>query len=146
MVEDIGSAARRATAADRGRMARTLTAAFSADPVFTHLFPPGTSRREARLARLFELDTARSARRSGAWTAAGGAAAAAWFPPGRWASTTWENVRDGLSWVRLFGRQLRVGSEARSVMEAHHRPLPDHWYLLYLGVQPRHQGAGSGAP
>ena len=126
-------------------MARTLAAAFDDDPVFTYLFPPAMSRREARLERMFELETARSGRRSGAWTAAGGAGAAVWFPPGQWAATTWENVRDGLSWVRVFGRQLRVGGAARSVMEAHHRPLPEHWYLLYLGVEPRHQGAGVGS-
>jgi GNAT superfamily N-acetyltransferase len=145
MVEDIGSAARRAAAADRGKIARTLTAAFSDDPVFTYLFPPATSRRAARMERMFELETARSARRSGAWTAAGGAGAAVWFPPGQWAATTWENVRDGLSWVRLFGRQLRLGGAVLSVLQAHHRSLPEHWYLLYLGVEPRHQGAGIGS-
>src|SRR4051812_25226104 len=101
MVEDIGAAARRAGAADRSQTARTLTAAFRDDPVFTYLFPPAMSRRDARLERLFELDSTRSAQRSGAWIAAGGAGAAVWFPPGRWASTTWEDVRDGLSWVRL---------------------------------------------
>ena len=144
MVEDIGSAVRRAAAADRHQLARTLAAAFRDDPVFRHLFPPEMSRREARLERMFQLETARSQQRQGAWTTAEGTGAAVWFPPGRWSATTWENVRDGVSWVRLFGRQLQLGSKARSAMEAQHRPLPDHWYLLYLGVQPQRQGTGIG--
>jgi len=68
-----------------------------------------------------------------------------WFPPGRWTSTTWEGLRDGPSWIRLFGRQMQLGQKARSVMEAHHRPLPDHWYLLYVGVEPGRQGRGVGS-
>ena len=145
MDEDAGSAVRRATAADRALVARVLAAAFADDPVFTYLFPPGTSRRQARLQRMFALETARSEKRSGSWVADGGAGATVWFPPGRWRSTTWEDLRDAASWIRLFGRQLRLGQQARSVMEAHHRPLPDHWYLLYMGVEQARRGQGIGS-
>jgi GNAT superfamily N-acetyltransferase len=144
MTEDTRPAVRRATAADRARVARVLTTAFADDPVFTYLFPPAVSHRRARMEKMFGLETARSDKRSGTWLAGEDAGAAVWFPPGRWASTTWENVRDAPRWVRLFGRQLQLGGRARSDMEAHHRPLPDHWYLLYLGVEPRRQGAGIG--
>jgi len=30
-------------------------------------------------------------------------------------------------------------------MEARHRPLGDHWYLLYMGVAPGRQGQGLGS-
>jgi GNAT superfamily N-acetyltransferase len=91
------------------------------------------------------LESARSEQRSGTWVAAGGAGAAVWFPPGRWRSTTWENLRDTPSWARLFGRQMRLGQEVRSDMEAQHRLLPDHWYLLCIGVEPGRQGQGLGS-
>jgi GNAT superfamily N-acetyltransferase len=144
MVENTGSVVRRATAADRVQVARILAAAFADDPVFTFLFPPAMSRRQARLQRMFELEAARSEHRGGTWVAAEGAGATVWFPPGRWRSTTWEELRDAPRWVRLFGRQMRLGQQARSDMDAHHRLLPDHWYLLYIGVEPGRQGQGIG--
>ena len=145
MVESTGSAVRRAAAADRERIARILGAAFVEDPVFSFLLPPAMSRRQARLQRLFALEAARSEQRGGTWIADGDAGASVWFPPGQWRSTTWEDVRDAPSWVRVFGRQARLGQQVRSDMEAHHRPLPDHWYLLYAGVAPGRQGQGVGS-
>ncbi|SFU00893.1 Ribosomal protein S18 acetylase RimI [Geodermatophilus amargosae] len=144
MVHESGSTVRPATAADRAQLARILTAAFADDPVFSFLFPPVMPRREARVQRMFALEARRSEDRDGTWLAEG-AGAAVWFPPGRWRSTTWEDVRDGPRWVRLFGRQLRPAQEAGSVMESHHRLLPDHWYLLYVGIEPGRQGRGLGS-
>jgi GNAT superfamily N-acetyltransferase len=144
MVADSGCGVRRATAADRGQVARVLAAAFADDPVFTFLFPTAMSRRPARLQRMFDLEAARSQQRGGTWIAADGAGATVWFPPARWTSTTWENVRDAAGWVRVFGGQMRLAQKARSDMEAHHRTLPDHWYLLYAGVEPGRQGQGIG--
>jgi GNAT superfamily N-acetyltransferase len=145
MAADPGPLVRRGTTADRVGVARLLATAFAEDPVFTYLFPPATSHRGSRMERMFALETARSGVRGGTWVAGEDVGAAVWFPPGRWTSTRWEDARDGARWVRLFGRQLQVGSAARSVMEAHHRPLPEHWYLLYLGVDSRRQGAGIGS-
>ena len=122
-----------------------LAASFADDPVFTYLFPPALSRRGKRLERMFALEAARSVQRGGCWSASGGAGAAVWFPPGRWTSTRWEDLRDAPSWIRLFGRQVQLGMKARSEMEAHHRPLPDHWNLLYVGVAPGRQGQGIGS-
>jgi GNAT superfamily N-acetyltransferase len=144
MVEDTGSAVRRATGADRAELARILRAAFTDDPVFTFLFPTAMSRREDRLLRLFTLEAARSERRGGTWVAEG-AGASVWFPPGQWRSTTWEDLRDAPRWMRVFGRQTGLAQQVRSHMETHHRPLPDHWYLLYIGIQPGHQGQGLGS-
>ncbi|WP_171058023.1 GNAT family N-acetyltransferase [Modestobacter altitudinis] len=111
--------------------------------MFTYLFPPALPHRRRRMQRMFDLEAARSDERGGTWIAGDGAGAAMWFPPGRWAPTTWEDIRDAPRWVRLFGRQLRRAGRARSAMEAH-RPLPGHWYLHYLGVEPREQGTGIG--
>jgi GNAT superfamily N-acetyltransferase len=94
---------------------------------------------------MFALEAARSSRRDGTWVGAGGAGAAVWFPPGQWRATTWEDVRDAPRWIRLFGRRLRLAQQVRTAMEAHHGPLPDHWYLLYLGVAPGRQGQGIGS-
>jgi GNAT superfamily N-acetyltransferase len=145
MVEDTGSVVRRGTAADRVQVARILAAAFADDPVFTFLFPPTMSYRQSRLQRMFGLEAARSEQRGGTWVAADCAGATVWFPPGRWTSTTWESLRDAPSWVRVFGRQMRLGQKARSDMEENHRQLPDHWYLLYAGVEPSRQGQGIGS-
>ncbi len=68
-----------------------------------------------------------------------------WFPPGQWRSTTWEDVRDAPRAMRLFGRQMGLAQKVRSHMEAHHRSLPDHWYLLYIGIEPGQQGQGLGS-
>jgi GNAT superfamily N-acetyltransferase len=140
-----GHEVRRATAADRPRLARTLAAAFADDPVMTFLLPPSTPQREDRLRRLFSLDGARSERCGGAWITADGAGAAVWFAPGRWQTGWTETLREGPSWMRALGRRTVLGARVRAVMDAHHRPLPEHWYLLYLGTEPSRQGTGLGA-
>jgi GNAT superfamily N-acetyltransferase len=33
----------------------------------------------------------------------------------------------------------------RSALYAHHRELPPHWYLLYVGTRPERRGRGLGA-
>ena len=147
MTEETRADVRRATSADRGRVAAVLAGAFADDPVFSHLFPATTSRRESRMRRMFALEATRSERYGGTWISADGAGAAVWFPPGRWKATTWEDLRDAPRWVALFGRELGFGQAAQKVrkhMEAHHRELPPHWYLLYLGVVPGRQGQGLG--
>jgi GNAT superfamily N-acetyltransferase len=145
MVETSGSAARRNTAADRARLAGVLARAFADDPVFAALFPPTIRRREARLQLLFRLDAARSRRRGGTWTTGDTDGAAVWFPPGRWPSRPWEDVVQTPGAMAAFGRQLAFAGRVRSVLEDHHRALPDHWYLLYLGVDPSRQAQGLGS-
>jgi GNAT superfamily N-acetyltransferase len=144
MTEEIRADVRRATAADRRRVAAALAAAFADDDVLSHLFPPGTRRRADRMRRMFALEAARSERCGGTWTTGDGAAAAVWFPPGRWKATRWEDLRDAPRWMALLGRRMGVAQQVRTAMEAHHRQLPPHWYLLYLGVVPARQGQGLG--
>ncbi|MGY1693612.1 GNAT family N-acetyltransferase [Geodermatophilus sp. SYSU D00814] len=145
MSGDTRSAVRRATRADRRPLAALLAAAFSDDPVFTAAFPPGARARDARMRLLFRLEVARSERRGGTWMTDDGAAGAVWFPPGRWASTTWEDVVQGPAAVAAFAREAPLGVRIRTVMDAHHLELPDHWYLLYVGVVPGRQGQGLGS-
>ena len=144
MTEDTRSAVRPATRADRRVLAALLARAFRDDPVFVPAFPYGERARDARLRLLFRLEVARSERRGGTWITDDAAAGAVWFPPGRWASTRWEDVSQGPGAVLAFGRQTPLGVGIRTVMDEHHRTLPDHWYLLYAGVVPERQGYGLG--
>lgn len=137
-------AVRRATTADRSRLAGTLAAAFADDPVVTFLLPPTMSRRDDRLRRMFALDAVRSERLGGTWITADGAGAAVWFPPGRWQTTPAEDLRHGASWFQALGRRTLLGARIRARMDAHHRQLSEHWYLLYIGTEPARQGQGHG--
>ncbi len=122
-----------------------MAAAFADDPVMTFLLPPSMSRRDDRLRRLFALDGARSEGLGGTWTTADGAGAAVWFPPGRWQTTPAQDLRDIPAWVRALGRRTLLAARVRARMDTHHRRLPEHWYLLYLGTEPERQGQGLGA-
>jgi GNAT superfamily N-acetyltransferase len=145
MVEGVGHEVRRAGTADLAQAAGVLSLAFADDPVFGFLMPPALHRREARLRRFFALDAARSGRRSGTWVSADGSGAAVWFPPGRWESTRREDLLDAPRWVAVLGRRLLVADRARKALVAHHRELPPHWYLLYLGTIPGRQSQGVGS-
>jgi GNAT superfamily N-acetyltransferase len=145
MADFLQHAVRPATAGDVDRLSRTLAAAFADDPVFHHLLPPGVRSRDERLRRVFAVDGARSLARGGLWTTADGDAAAVWFPPGHWRPTPWEDLRETPAWLRTAGRRVRVFQELRAALFAHHRELPPHWYLYYLGARPTRQGAGLGS-
>ena len=145
MIEDVRHEVRRASGADREQLTGVLAAAFADDPVFSFLLPATMTRREDRLRRLFALDGARSEQRGGTWIAVDGGGAAVWFPPGRWQSTRWEDLRETPGWARVFGRRSPQALQVRKDLEAHHRELPDHWYLLYLGTAPDRQSQGIGS-
>ncbi len=144
MTEDVQRSVRPATAGDADRLARTLAAAFVDDPVFCHLLPPGVPRRGERLRRAFAIDGARSLSLGGLWTAAGGNAAAVWFPPGHWRATARQDLAELPAWLRAAGRRMRAFQQVRSTLYAHHRELPPHWYLLYVGTRPEQQQQGLG--
>jgi GNAT superfamily N-acetyltransferase len=44
----------------------------------------------------------------------------------------------------VFGRRLPLGLWTLTRLERHHPKSPRHWYLHYLGVEPRRQGRGLG--
>lgn len=125
-------------------MAQVMAEAFSADPAFEFMLPLGMSRRDRRLQRFFLDEVDRSRKAGGAWTTEDGAAAAIWYPPGRWKPSTWEMVKGTPSAVRIFGRQLPLAIQALDVMQKHH-PTAAHWYLFYLATTPQRQSTGIGS-
>ena len=40
---------------------------------------------------------------------------------------------------------MRAFQQVRSALYTHHRDLPPHWYLLYIGTCPERQGQGLGS-
>ncbi|MGY1601853.1 GNAT family N-acetyltransferase [Geodermatophilus sp. SYSU D00815] len=144
-MEDVRPQARPATRSDQRRLVHVLATAFAEDPVFTFLLPPSLWRREARLRQFFALEAARSARRGGTWVSADGSGAAVWFPPGQWQSTRSEDLLQGPRWLALLGSRAPAADRARKAMQARHEALAPHWYLLYLGAEPRRQSRGVGS-
>ena len=136
---------RPATEGDVDRLSRTLGAAFADDPVFCHLLPPGVRARDERVRRIFVVDGRRSLAHGGLWTTADGDAAAVWFPPGHWRATPRQDLGELPAWLRVGGRRMRAFQQVRSALYAHHRDLPPHWYLLYIGTRPERQGQGLGS-
>ena len=145
MTEDVQHSVRPATAGDADRLTRTLAAAFADDPLFCHLLPPGVRRREERMRRAFAIDGTRSLSLGSLWTTADGDAAAVWFPPGHWRPTPRQDLGELPAWLRVGGRRMRAFQQVRSALYAHHRDLPPHWYLLYIGTRPERQGQGLGS-
>lgn len=145
MSEHVQHSVRPARPGDVDQLSRTLAAAFANDPVFCHLLPPGVQARDERVRRIFVVDGSRSLAHAGLWTTAEGDAAAVWFPPDHWRPSTRQDLRETPAWLRIGGRQARRFMQLRSALYAHHRELPPHWYLLYIGTRPERQGQGLGS-
>lgn len=47
--------------------------------------------------------------------------------------------------IEVFGRRLGLAVWSQLRFERHHPAKPEHWYLHYIGVEPRRQGRGLGA-
>jgi ribosomal protein S18 acetylase RimI-like enzyme len=144
MSESVHHSVLPATSRDIDRVSHALAAAFADDPLFCHLLPPQVRVRDKRLRRVFAVDGARSLAYGGLWTTADADAAAVWFPPGNWRGTSWEDLRELAAWLRIGGRRMGYFQRVRSTLYAHHRELPPHWYLLYIGTRPERQGKGFG--
>ncbi len=144
MSDHLQHAVRPATRGDVDRLSQTMAAAFAEDPLFCHLLPPGVRARDERLRRVFAVDGARSLAYGGLWTTVDADAAAVWFPPGHWRGTSREDLRELPAWLRIGGRRMQYFQQVRSALYAHHRELPPHWYLLYIGTRPQRQGQGLG--
>ncbi len=144
-MSELQHSVRPAGSGDLDGLSRTLAAAFTDDPLFVHLLPPGVRAREERIRRVFAVDGARSLGHGGLWTTAGGDAAAVWFPPGHWRGSSRQDVRELPAWLRIGGRRMPYFQRVRSALYAHHQELPPHWYLLYIGTRPERRGQGLGA-
>lgn len=132
--------------ADVRELAHTLARAFFDDPVMTWMLPqPG--RRAKALPTMFAAMARHHFLGDGGVevATAGGhiAAAALWSPPGRWKTTTWQELRMMRGFVRAFGMDFKRGKQVEELMAKHHPEQP-HWYLGVIGSDPTFRGGGFG--
>lgn len=130
---------------DRQVMATVLADAFTDDPVFSFMFPPGTPGRSSRMTRMFAIDVERSQKLGGAWLSDDSAGAAVWYPPGRWEPSTLEMLLQTPRWLAVFGKRLPFATRVLTALQQHHRTLEPHWYLYYLGTKDGRRSAGVGS-
>ncbi len=140
---------RTATAADAGRVGRSLAAAFADDPVWDWLVSSKADR--AKHAPTFYAAEAglrldRSDPKAGMVLVDEDVRGAAlWAAPGKWRTTLRQTLRIAVPSVRLFrGGTVRALKVLGAVERRHPDDVP-HWYLAYLGTHPDHQGHGIGS-
>ena len=135
---------RRATPDDHEAAAEALALAFSDDPCWAHLLPDDRRRPEQLLAYFSsEIESLVPDYRE-LWVTGDGGGAALWAPPGRWRVPIGVTIGEARQMTRVFGRRLPLGLWTLLRLERHHPRSPGHWYLHYLGVEPRRQGKGLG--
>jgi GNAT superfamily N-acetyltransferase len=132
------------SADDLEAAAEALALAFAGDPCWAHLLPGDETRAEKLLAYFTsEIETLVPEYRR-VWVTEDGGGAAIWGPPGRWRVPLPLTLREAGRMLGVFGRRLPLALRALVRLEGHHPKSPDHWYLHYLGVEPRRQGRGLG--
>lgn len=136
---------RPATEDDHEAAAEALALAFADDPAWAHFLPNAATRAERLLAYFTsEIETLAPDHRQ-VWVTADGSGAAVWARPRRWRIPLALTLRQGRAMTAVFGRRLPLAIWAQLRLERHHPRSPEHWYLNYLGVEPRRQGRGLGA-
>lgn len=136
---------RQAVAADVAPLARALARAFHDDPVSGWACRSAASRPRL-LERFYRARLRQLLREETVWAAADRTGASLWAPPGRWRTTTRDDLELLRGWLtpRVLHRLPLVvwgllGTERR------HPPDPPHWYLAILGTEPAAQGRGIGS-
>lgn len=135
---------RLAVTADDPQLAAVLAEAFADDAALAHTLPVDVARRSARLRLFFRGEVGRSRRSGGAWTTSDDAAAAVWYPPGRWRPGTWEALCQTPAALRVFGRHSRHAARTLAALHEHH-PREAHRYPAYVGVRRDRRGTGVGS-
>jgi GNAT superfamily N-acetyltransferase len=136
---------RPATDDDHETAAEALALAFADDPAWAHLLPDPASRAE-RLLIFFTAEIANLAPDyRELWVTEDGSGAAIWGPPGRWRVPFPRTLRPARRMATVFGRRLPLAIWTQLRFERLHPRRPRHWYLHYVGVEPRRQGRGLGA-
>ncbi|MCH8858740.1 MAG: GNAT family N-acetyltransferase [Proteobacteria bacterium] len=137
---------RRARPEDAPRIARLFAAAFRHDPIFNWLSRTGSARGEAMQRFFLWALRERTMPHGETWISRNGYAAAAWIPPYTKAGPI--TLRDELRalpviWGLTGLMRLARGAAMASAIERVH-PKEPHFYLAFIGVAPRFQGAGLG--
>lgn len=138
-------AIRPATEADHEAAAEALALAFVDDPGWAHLLPRSDVRGE-RLLTFFtaEIGNVVPDYRE-LWVSEDGSGAAIWGRPGGWRVPFRRTVRPLPRMAGVFGPRIGLATWSQLRFEHRHPTRPNHWYLHYLGVEPRRQGRGLGA-
>ncbi len=129
---------------DHEAAAEALALAFADDPAWAHLLPDAANRAE-RLLAFFTAEIANlTPEYRQVWVTDDGSSAAVWGPPRRWRVPLSRTLSQARPMAKVFGRRLPLATWTQLRVERHHPRTPHHWYLHYLGVEPRHQGRGFG--
>jgi ribosomal protein S18 acetylase RimI-like enzyme len=136
---------RKATPADVPILAQAMARAFHDDPVVGPWCMPHEARRLRRLERTFELFLrAVYLPHDQCYTTEGLVGGAFWLPPDTWEVRGSEQLRLVARLTRIHGRAVARILQVMAFIEAKH-PHEPHYYLQFVGVDPRSQGRGVGS-
>ena len=134
------SGVRRATSADVEGVAAALARAFDDDPVMEWFFPSDRDRPN-RIERVFRMRVCSLIAQDEIYTTDDHAGAAAWAQPGRWEMPPLEGLGFVLRLLPMVRTRLPLLARGWGQIDRLH-PAEPHWYLAFLGTEPRSQGRG----
>jgi ribosomal protein S18 acetylase RimI-like enzyme len=134
-------------ASQREQAAKVLTGAFRDDPAYVYIFPD-VDERVRSMHLLWGVVLKYGLLYGVTYTTPAVSGIACWLPPGYTEVTFWRTLRAGLPFaVMRFKRDAlrRCMDVIGYVDRLHKRTMTrPHWYLWVLGVDPAHQGQGTG--